>query len=310
MANNGYNRNTDPALEGQQAAAFHTLSLEQAEGYTVVRLQREPANAINALMVEELRLCFQELRDNDQVQGVILTGTPGFFSAGFDLIELYDYDRRQIRDFWTEFFVLMVELVAFPKPLVAAMTGHAPAGGCVLGFCADYRIMAKGNFKTGMNEIAVGIVVPDSLFKLYSYWIGNRRAYLFLTEGRLFTTEEAFRYQLIDEQAEPEAVMDRAREKMEAYLRFNPQAWQKSKHHLRQELIQHLRVDFDVSNKDTLDQWWDPQARALLAEKVAYLKDRRQPKGGSAESGASGNGRSSLNTPAAKSAKSKVYKGR
>jgi enoyl-CoA hydratase/carnithine racemase len=256
-------------------AGFKTLALEQADGYTIVQLNRQPANAINALMVEELRLCFQELRDKESVQGVILTGTPGFFSAGFDLIELYDYDRRQIRDFWTEFFVLMVELVAFPKPLVAAMTGHAPAGGCVLGFCADYRIMAKGDFVTGMNEIAVGIVVPDSLFKLYSYWIGNRCAYLFLTEGKLFKTEDALLYQLIDETAEPEAVLDRAREKMKAYLTFNPQAWQRSKQHLRQELIQQLRVDFDISNKDTLDQWWDPQARALLAEKVAYLKARR-----------------------------------
>lgn len=253
-----------------------TLSTTKRDRYAIVRLDREPANAINAAMVGELRDTFQALRDDDGIQGVILTGRPGFFSAGFDLIELYDYDRRQIRDFWTDFFVLMAELVAFPKPLVAAMTGHAPAGGCVLGFCADYRIMARGDYLTGMNEISVGIVVPDSLFKLYSYWIGNRRAYLFLTEGRLFKTEDAYLYQLIDEVAEPDAVLERAEEKMRAYLRFNPQAWQRSKQHLRQELIQDLRVDFDVSNRDTLDQWWQPEARALLAEKVAHLVERRR----------------------------------
>lgn len=255
-----------------------TLHLIRRDGYAVVHMDRKPANAINACMVEELRNLFQNLRDDDTVQGVILTGNPGFFSAGFDLIELYDYDRRQIRDFWTDFFVLMVELVAFPKPLVAAMNGHAPAGGCVLGFCADYRIMADGDYVTGMNEISVGIVVPDSLFKLYSYWIGNRRAYLFLTEGRLFKPEDAYLYQIIDEIAQPDQVMAQAEAKMEAYLRFNPSAWQRSKQHLRQELIQQLRVDFDVSNKDTLDQWWEPDARALLAEKVAYLKNRRHPK--------------------------------
>jgi enoyl-CoA hydratase/carnithine racemase len=121
----------------------------------------------------------------------------------------------------------------------------------------------------------VGIVVPDSLFKLYSYWIGNRRAYLFLTEGRLFKPEDAYLYQIIDEIAEPDQVMAQAEAKMKAYLRFNPSAWQRSKQHLRQELVQQLRVDFDVSNKDTLDQWWEPDARALLARKVAYLKDRR-----------------------------------
>ncbi len=244
--------------------------------YAIVQLDRSPVNAINTEMVDELRETFHRLQEDKSISGVILTGKKHFFSAGFDLIELYDYDRKQIRDFWTDFFVLMVELVAFPKPLVAAITGHSPAGGCVLGFCTDYRIMAQGDYKTGMNEIAVGIVVPDSLFKLYSYWIGNRRAYLFLTEGRLFSPEEAFMYQLIDEIASPDNVLSCAEEKMKTYLNLDPEAWQKSKMHLRHDLVASLRVDFEVANKDTLDQWWSPRARAILAEKVAFLKDRKK----------------------------------
>lgn len=244
--------------------------------YAVVQLDRKPVNAINALMVSELRDTFEQLRNDDAIKGVILTGREHYFSAGFDLIELYEYNRKQIRDFWTDYFVLMVELVAFPKPLVAAITGHSPAGGCVLGFCSDYRIMANGDYLTGMNEIAVGIVVPDSLFKLYSYWIGNRRAYLFLTEGKLFRPQEALAFQLIDEVAEPGQVMPRAIAKMESYLAFESEAWQKSKLHLRHELITSLRVDFDVANKDTLEQWWSPKARTLLANIVAYLKERKR----------------------------------
>ena len=247
--------------------------------YAVVQLDRKPVNAINARMVLELRETFEQLKDDPSIRGVILTGREHYFSAGFDLIELYDYDRKQIRDFWTDYFVLMVELVAFPKPLVAAITGHSPAGGCVLGFCSDYRIMAQGDYKTGMNEIAVGIVVPDSLFKLYSYWIGNRRAYLFLTEGKLFKPDEALRYQLIDELAEPDQVLKVAKAKMESYMQFDSEAWQKSKMHLRHDLVASLRVDFDVANKDTLEQWWSPRAREILAKIVAYLKERKKMEG-------------------------------
>ncbi len=244
--------------------------------YALIQLNRDPVNAINAEMVDELRECFSHFREDKNIQGVILTGRDHMFSAGFDLIELYEYDRKQIRDFWTDFFVLMVEMVAFPKPMIAAINGHSPAGGCVLGFCADYRIMADGDYLTGMNEISVGIVVPDSLFKLYSYWIGNRRAYLFLTQGKLFSPKEALRYQLIDEVAPPQALRERAVEQMKKYLEFDQEAWQKSKMHLRQDLVSSLRVDFDVANKDTLEQWWNPRARSILAEKVAYLKERKR----------------------------------
>jgi enoyl-CoA hydratase/carnithine racemase len=276
---------------------MNTLTVYTKSGpngdYAIVQLTRPPVNAINTEMVDELRDTIRLLREDKAIRGVVLTGKEHFFSAGFDLIELYEYDRKQIRDFWTDFFVLMVEMVAFPKPMVAAITGHSPAGGCVLGFCADYRIMAQGDYRTGMNEISVGIVVPDSLFKLYSYWIGNRRAYLFLTEGRLFSPEEAFLYQLIDEIAEPHDVMRLAEKKMNAYMSFDAEAWQKSKIHLRHDLVASLRVDFEVANKDTLEQWWSPKARSILAAKVAYLKERkRMEQKGAADNnpGLSGNG--------------------
>ncbi|MFT7588049.1 MAG: 3,2-trans-enoyl-CoA isomerase [Limisphaerales bacterium] len=255
---------------------METIQLSRKDDYVIIQLNRDTANAINMLMVDELRETFRIILDDTSVKGAILTGKEHFFSAGFDLIELYDYDRQQIKDFWTNFFLLIVELVAFPKPLVASITGHSPAGGCVLAFCADYRIMAQGNYKTGMNEIAVGIVVPDSLFKLYSYWIGRRRAYMFLTEGKLFSPEEAFMYQLIDKVVAPNMVLAKAEEKLNQYLQFDSDAWQKSKMHLRADLIGSLRVDFDIANKDTLDQWWSPKARAILKEKVDYLKQRRE----------------------------------
>src|SRR5690606_38326654 len=121
----------------------------------------------------------------------ILMGKEGFFSSGLDLITLFEYDQAQIKKFWEKFIGLVHQLVRFPKPLICAITGHSPAGGCVLALCADYRIMAQGDYIIGLNEVPVGIVVPGSIAQLYGFWIGMGNASRFLLEGKLLKPEEA-----------------------------------------------------------------------------------------------------------------------
>ncbi|MBK7640026.1 MAG: enoyl-CoA hydratase/isomerase family protein [Bacteroidetes bacterium] len=74
--------------------------------------------------------------------------------------------------FGRDFSKFLITISKFPKPLVAAITGHSPAGGCIIGICCDYRVMAKGNYKIGLNEIPVGIIVPKGIMALYSRCIG------------------------------------------------------------------------------------------------------------------------------------------
>jgi 3,2-trans-enoyl-CoA isomerase len=160
-------------------------------------------------MVNELADCIKKLEDDDNVGGVILTGKEGFFSSGIDLVEAYDYNEQESREFWVDFLVLQNVLAAFRKPIVAAISGHSPAGGCILAICCDYRVMASGAFIIGLNEIPVGIIVPDTVFNLYSFWLGRHKAYQYLMEGKLLKVNEALEAGLIDEIAAPDKLNER-----------------------------------------------------------------------------------------------------
>src|SRR6476661_6002589 len=168
---------------------MNTLEITIRDKVAIIALNRGRSNAINAEMVSDLKKIINSIEDDVAIGGVILTGKEGFFTAGLDLIELYDYDQEQIKNFWINFLDLVAVLTKFKKPMIAAISGHSPAGGCVMSLCCDYRIMAEGKYIIGLNEVPVGIIVPDSIFELYAFWIGKARAYQNLMEGKLMNVE-------------------------------------------------------------------------------------------------------------------------
>jgi len=248
-----------------------TLQLTVKDKLAVITLGRGRSNPINAEMVTELTAAIKEIEDDDNLNGLIITGKEGFFSAGIDLMEVYNYNQEQSKDFWSVFLSLQTILVAFKKPLVAAITGHSPAGGCVLALCCDYRVMAKGAFIIGLNEIPVGVIVPDAVFHLYSFWIGKRKAYQYLMEGKLLNVDEAFRDGLIDEVTGPEDVMAVAEQKVRFYMKLNQITWQQSKLNLRKELSAHFQKDQTEVLDKMLQQWWSPEIRLTLLKAIEKL---------------------------------------
>jgi len=110
-----------------------------------VRLNRGRSNALHAPMIQELDTLLQQLDEDPSVRGILLQGKDGFFSAGLDLIALYEYDEHEIRALWVNFIGLARTFIAVGKPVLAAINGHSPAGGCVLALCADYRVMAEAS---------------------------------------------------------------------------------------------------------------------------------------------------------------------
>jgi 3,2-trans-enoyl-CoA isomerase len=251
---------------------MNTVKLDKFDRIAIVRLNRGKANAINEEMVAELSALFKELSGDDQTQGVILTGKDTFFSAGLDVIELFGYDEKQITAFWKSFQDLTYTLASFPKPLVTAINGHSPAGGCVMALCSDYRIMADGNFRIGLNEVPVGILVPDPIFQLYSFWIGTHNAYQFILEGRLFIPADALLEGVIDQICPIELLEEQAISKLTGILKFNQAVWCGSKLNFRQNLLKHLSSDFDTAFAATLKQWWTSESRSGIERMIASLK--------------------------------------
>jgi len=225
-------------------------------------------------MVKELRTLVHSIDNDANIGGLIITGKENFFSAGLDLIELYDYSEEQISVFWKDFLALQGTLVSFKKPMVAAISGHSPAGGCVIAICCDYRVMAQGKFIIGLNEIPVGIIVPDSIFHLYSFWLGQRKAYQCLMEGKLLSVDEAFEAGLIDEVCNAESVISTAERQIRKYMQLNAVAWSQSKLNLRKHLIAAATADQTEILEPMLKQWWAPETRKALEMIIQNLKPK------------------------------------
>jgi len=252
---------------------MNTLQLSINDKLAVITLDRGRSNPINAEMVAELTSVMADFAVDDAVGGVIITGKENFFSAGLDLIEIYDYNEEKSRKFWHDFLNLQKVLINFKKPLVAAITGHSPAGGCVFAICCDYRVMARGKFIIGLNEVPVGIIVPDGIFNAYAFWIGKRKAHQYLLEGKLLQVDEALADGLIDEVCDAADVMAAAEKKIRTYMQFNPVTWSQSKLNIRKELIAQLNTDQDNTLETMFKQWWSHETRKILQSIIYNLKN-------------------------------------
>ncbi len=254
---------------------MNTLSTHHHDGVLTLTLQRGRANPINLEMMADLQTALRDAAQFDEVRGLLLTGQPGFFSSGLDLIELLAQDRDGVAHFWTQFLALTRDLAAFPKPVVAAVSGHSPAGGCVLAVCADYRLMAEGEFRIGLNEVPVGIIVPELIYHLYAFWIGSRQAYQFLLEGKLLAPAEAQACGLVDVVVPPAELMARAETQLRTCMAHDPATWQASKANMRADLLGRMPADPAAVIAPLLKHWWQPRTQAILHKVVERLTQKR-----------------------------------
>ncbi|MEK7794656.1 MAG: enoyl-CoA hydratase/isomerase family protein [Candidatus Hydrogenedentota bacterium] len=237
----------------------------------LVQLNRPKAHAINMDLAAELTETFVRLAESRQVVAAILTGQGNIFSGGLDLIDLYGYDERMMERFWRVFHTMLQTLAAFPKPLAAAINGHAPAGGCVLAMLADYRVMADGNFKIGLNEIPAGIVVPKPVVDLARFHVGDRKAAYMFLNGHFFAPAEARAFGLIDDHCPQAEVVLWAEARLRKWLEWHIDAWRGTKKLLRQPLVEILTVDLVAGYGDTMREWWSVDGRSAIGRSVAAL---------------------------------------
>lgn len=251
---------------------MNTITVTIKDRLAIITLNRGKSNPLNREMVTELSDMFHNIENDENIGGVVVTGREDFFSAGLDLIELYHYNEEEAKSFWHLFLGFTAKITAFKKPLVAAINGHSPAGGCVIALACDARVMAEGKYIIGLNEVPVGIIVPDSIFKLYSFWLGQANAYRYLLEGKLFSPEEALSVGLVDEVVKPGGILTAAERKARKYMAFEVNTWQQSKLNLRKNLITVTSADQSKDLEVMLKQWWSPSTRAILKTLIDGLQ--------------------------------------
>lgn len=252
--------------------SMETLALTRDDGLAVVELDRPPANAIEAGLVDELHETFTALEDDEDVDAVVLTSAvDGFFSGGLDLPALAAYDETAMERFVTGFLDAFRLLHGFGKPLVAALSGHTVAGGAVLAVTADHRVAARGDWTVSMNEIDVGLPVPEPQALVVTDLVGTSGSRDLLLRGRTYTPDEAAEAGLVDEVVPPDALDDRARELARELGGKPSAAFAQIKRAQRQDVLR----AFDTRRKRHVDELLtvvrDPETREALMRAAEEL---------------------------------------
>ena len=240
-----------------------------------VRLARPPANALSPELMSALEQAVVGA-PQEGVRALVLSGTPGLYSAGLDVPLLLTLDRPALAEAWRTLYTLMRALASSSLPIAAAITGHATAGGTVLPLFCDYRVCAAGEWKIGLNEVQVGLPLPPVIHAALRRLVGDRHAERLAVGGLLIPPVEALSLGLVDEITPPERVVERAVEWCQGLLALPPQAMSLT----RQQARADLAALFDQALGGELDQvverWWSEEAQSVLRGLVARLQSRKK----------------------------------
>jgi enoyl-CoA hydratase/carnithine racemase len=187
------------------------IKTEFDDGLLIITMARGKANAINSAMVDEMNAAVEDARNNADVRGLVMASASAkVFSGGFDVKEVFEYDRETMADFFGRFIDLYEGLMRLPKPVVAAVSGHAFAGGAVLALAADKRVMAAGDFGFALNEINIGLALPPGMIRMAIMAVGPVYARELALDGKTFSPEKALEIGLASELASPEQTLEQA----------------------------------------------------------------------------------------------------
>ena len=244
-----------------------TVHVSIRDGLAEVRLERGKANALNEGLVDELSRSFRELAGDPGVRGSILTGTGKFFSFGFDIPEFMNASKEAFAHYVDRFTALYRELFAHPKPLVAALNGHAVAGGCMLATACDARIMVDSGAKIGLNEIGFGSSLFAGSLAILRFWVGEHRSQKIAYGGALYTAEEAVALGLVDATVAPGELDGAARRRLVELAARPAPAFASIKGLLRRQVLDEIdRTEAD-SVREFVDIWYSAETRREL-EKI------------------------------------------
>ena len=241
-----------------------------------LRLARPPVNALDPALCRAL-ITTLDAAVADGVDAAVLSGAPGIFSAGLDVPHLMalGQDRQALHAGWGAFFGAARSLAALRIPVVAALTGHAPAGGCVLSLCCDYRVMARSPnpvkpFMIGMNETQVGLAVPEGAQQLMRRVIGPYRAERLLVSGSMVTADEALRLGLVDTVVEVDQVVPHALEWLSTLLALPRAPMLLTRSLARADLVRALEPQ-NLDLERFVEGWYDADTQAGLRALLARL---------------------------------------
>lgn len=249
------------------------MEIERIDELAVLRLRGGKANAMTHEFLSSLTALFERAEASD-ARAIVMIGYEKYFSAGLALPSLVGLDRPQLRDFMDLFGSTMLRVFRSDRAVVAAVNGHAIAGGCVLALMADVRIIADGAAKIGLNEVQLGIGLPSVVVEPLRMQVPKRSLVPIALEGQLFSPREALELGLVDEIAPPDALEARAIARAKSLARAPRFGVAQVKAALRRPAIEEIEARTKEEQEKWLDTWYSPAARQLIESTVEKLSKK------------------------------------
>ncbi|AAZ11081.1 3,2-trans-enoyl-CoA isomerase, mitochondrial precursor, putative [Trypanosoma brucei brucei TREU927] len=254
-------------------------------GITTVALSRAPVNSLSLELFEEFNSWMLWLGSDESCKAIILTSSiPTVFSAGLDMSEMHNPEPERLRRFWKSFQETWLILNSFPKPIIGAISGNSPAGGCVLALGCDSRVMVRHPadkpdrpYRIGLNETKLGITTPPWVIPAYAYVLGSRRAERMLQLGETPTADEALRMGLVDLVVDGEhQLREAAVKEVERFLSVPQQSRWMSRDMLRREFLQFIgsEEDREYDTQFFVELMMNPEVQKSLEAFTARLKGK------------------------------------
>jgi enoyl-CoA hydratase len=249
-----------------------TIRIEQQEGIAILVLDKPPVNAVDRRLVADGREGLLKISADKKIRALVITGAGKCFSAGLDLKVAPYYSAQEQRQMVEELNDIVLTLYGFPIPTVAAVNGHAIAGGFILAIACDYRIGTTAECKIGVTESRVGIPFPVSTMEVLLAELSPPMARKMILVGRNFGPEEAHRNSILDELQAPKKVLSRAIEVARDLGTMPRQAYTQIKHQLRGNTISRIRKVIDEGSDPLLTAWMKEEGRIASAELLETQK--------------------------------------
>ncbi len=185
--------------------------IEAVDGCAVVRMNSNKVNVQNDRFFADLHQAFDRLEREFSDLPVVLTGQGDTFSAGIDFQYSFEIfgsgSHEKIHDWYRNYRETNLRIFQYPRPTVAAVNGHAIAGGLITALDCDFRVAARKSAKFGLNEVPIGIPMPAAYVEIIKYALGDQVGALTTLRGELYGLEQADKLGFFHEVVEPDQLL-------------------------------------------------------------------------------------------------------
>jgi enoyl-CoA hydratase len=233
----------------------------------ILRMAHGKANVMSVDFCSTFSEHVEEFR-RSPARALVITGTGGIFSAGVDLLRLAEGGAPYVRKFLPALNAMFAATFACPKPVVAAINGHAIAGGCVLACAADKRLMAREQGRIGVTELLVGVPFPPIAMEIMRHAVVPHRFEDAIFSGATFAPDDAVARGLVDEVVDPEALIKRAVVAAQTLAALSPPAFALTKRQTRSPAIERV-AQADHIDEEIVELWCADETLARVRDYVA-----------------------------------------